>query len=302
MASGLGGEKKLTELAAYVKELGYRLYLIDDNGFLDTTRGLSLRNDTVYSIQDSPLTPYGEGSYFATPAFSQRTFESSYEKYERYGISGIEEGGLSWILSSNYNKNAAMTREQMKQSSLSLIQSMLDKFGTLRLTGDLAYYLRDGVVVTALSSSSYLTLLDEMVPFVPIALHGLIEYNDGDYNNEYYEPRQQLLKAVERGANVSFTVSYAPTEDLYEAVWSYYSSTEFSRWKDEILTEYFELKEYLDATRGLFITDHQTLARDVVKVTYEGGVDVLVNYQKSPYVYNGVTIPAEDFVVMGGEE
>ena len=45
---------------------------------------------------------------------------------------------------------------------------------------------------------------------------------------------------------------------------------------------------------------HEKLAEDVVKVTYENGMSVIINYTEEAYTADGVTVPALDYAVTGG--
>jgi drug/metabolite transporter (DMT)-like permease len=56
-------------------------------------------------------------------------------------------------------------------------------------------------------------MLDESVPFYTIAMHGLVDYLCGDYM-DFYEQRSQLLEAIAKGGNVSFTLTWEGTEKL----------------------------------------------------------------------------------------
>jgi hypothetical protein len=292
----LGGEKGLTALAGTTKQLGYKLYLRDDNLRLLTGKGIRLRRDTVYNIQDNTLF---NGS-FANVNYIKSHINQIIDDYQKIGVDGIQERSLGYFLYSDFNKNNPMSRKETKNKYIEMLRYIIDRYGSLRIDVPNAYLLSSGMTITYMPSRSYFTLIDENVPFYPIAVHGLVDYVCGDYNNEFYEPKTQLLEAVEMGGNISFTVSKNPTEVLKKTLSSYFYSTEFELWKDIILKEYNRLELYLSATEGKFIDDYRKINDNLVKVSYEGGTIVIVNYSDEDMNYDDNTVPAGDFIVLIG--
>ncbi|MBN1778365.1 MAG: hypothetical protein JW811_09610 [Clostridiales bacterium] len=297
-AAGLGGDSGLTSLAGFANELGMDLYLDDDNMTLDSHKGVSVRRDAVYNIQNNPLF----NGWFANAGRIAATFNQSLETYRGYGISGIQEYMVGWLLLTDYSRISPTTREQMKQAQRDLLIQMKEEFSSLLIDSSNSYVLMDDITLTSLAGGSYLTILDESVPFYTIALHGLVDYLCGDYMR-FYEPWKQVLDTVALGGNMSFSVSWEPTEDLKYSDSSWYYSTEFSLWKEDIVAMYQRMRDYSEKTRASFITGYTKLTADVVLTTYDNGARVLVNYADEAYDYLGIIVPARDFaVVEGGED
>ena len=294
-AGALGGDEGIIKLAQAAKAQGDRLYLLDSSLELNSRKGIRLRTDVVYNIQANPLF---EGS-FANAKRMAEDFALSLPTFRRYGISGLQETMLGWLLLTDYSHIAPSTREQVKQAQRDLLLEMNREFGGLRLDSSHAYGLMDGVTLAYMPNSSYLSILDESVPFYAIALHGLVDYVYGDYM-DFYEPRRQLLEAVSRGGSISFTVSHEPTEKLQRAGSSHYFSTQFDLWKEDIVRIYARLQGFLEASAGSFITGYAFLAPGVTLTTYSSGVRVLVNFTGEPTSFEGQKIEAEDFIVLEG--
>ena len=180
-----------------------------------------------------------------------------------------------------------------------LLRQMKTDFGQVRLASNNAYGLMDGVVFTELPTSSYLTMLDERIPFYTIALHGLVDYLCCDYMG-FFEQESQLLDAVARGGSVSFTLTWEGTEKLARADTAAYYSTTYELWREDVLRLWHRLLPYLTATRGQFITGYEVLSGGVTRTTYENGVQVLVNNSGSPYTDGDITVAARDFTVLEG--
>lgn len=293
-AGPLGGNGGLKDFAEKAGTLGADIYLLDDHVTLANTLGISLGKNTVYNIQGNPL----YNGAFANSGFMASTYEEDLKKYADYGIAGLQERGVGRLLMTDYAASRPMSREGVKDAQRALLQQMVADFGSVRLAGSSAYTLMDGAMVTEMASSSYLTMLDESVPFYNIAMHGLVDYLCGDYM-DFYEQRSQLLEAIAKGGNVSFTLTWESTEKLALADTAAYYSTTFELWKDDVLATWQALKPYLDATRGQFITGHETLADGVTLTTYENGVQVLVNNTDAAYIWHDTKVAPRDFLLKG---
>ena len=294
VASALGGQSGLKDFAGMASDLHADVYLLDNYVNLHNTLGLSLGKNTIYNIQGNPLY---DGA-FANSSYMSSAYADEKEKYQSLGIAGLQEQGVGKVLITDYAKSAPMSREDVKDAQRELLKQMVQDFGTVRLTSANAYALMDDAVVTQLPASSWLTMLDESVPFYTIALHGLVDYLGGDYM-DFYEQRSQLLDAIAKGGNVSFTLTWENTEKLAMADTAAYYSTTFDLWKDDVLAVWQELKSYLDATRSQFITGHEKLSEGVTLTTYENGVQVLVNNTDSAYAWNETEVAPRSFRMKG---
>ncbi len=294
----LGGIGGLAALSDVAKTLGYRVYAQDDHLYLDSHKGLSVSHNAIYNIQDNPLF---DGA-FANSAYMLENYEKCFDEYRKMGISGVEETGIGTLLSSDYSDSSPTNRKEMKDSSRSVLLKMRDDFGTVRVVGGNVWELMDGAVITQMEGASYLSILDENVPFYTIALHGIIDYICGDYM-EFYEPKSQLLDAVSKGGSVSFTLSYEGTEELAFADSASYYSTQFDVWKDDVLAVWANLEPYERATRGHLITGHRVPVPGVSETEYDNGVLVIVNNTDAEYLSStGDTVPGRTFIVIGGED
>lgn len=293
-AGALGGDGGLKDFAEAAKSLGADVYLLDDHITLTNTLGLSVGRNTVYNIQGNPLF----NGAFANSGFMASAYADDLEQYQDYGVAGLTEQGAGALLMTDYARERAMSRTDVMAAQRALLRQMVTDFGSVRLAGSYAYALMDHAVITELPSSSYLTMLDESVPFYTIALHGLVDYLCGDYM-DFYEQRSQLLAAIAEGGSVSFTLTWEGTEKLALADTAAYYSTTFELWREDVLAIWQEIEPYLTATRGQYITGYETLADGVTLTTYENGVQVLVNNTDNAYTWNDTEVAARDFVMKG---
>lgn len=296
VTGALGGSGGLKDLTKAGQELGARIYLLDDHLTLSSSRGVSVGRNTVYNIQGNPLF----SGAFANSSFMASSYADGLKQYQQCGVAGLQESGVGSILITDYARDHAMSRAHVMESQRALLAQMVSDFGSVRVESSNAYALMDHAVVTQLSGASYLTMLDESVPFYSIALHGLVDYLCGDYM-AYYEPQKQLLDAVAKGGNLSFTLTWEGTEQLVHTDTAWYYSTTFDLWREDVLGIYRKLQPYLEATRGQFITGYEVLREGVTLTSYENGVRVLVNNTDSVCRWQGREIAPRDFLLLKGE-
>ena len=215
------------------------------------------------------------------------------------GIAGLQEEGVGALLMTDYAQDAALSRQDAMNAQRDLLGEMVRSFGSVRLSSGNAYALMNGVTLTRLPSFSYLTMLDEQVPFYPLVLHGMTEYLCGDYM-DFYEQRSQLLSAVALGGSVSFTFSWEDTEKLAYSDTAAYYSTAFALWREDVLAIWQELLPYLQATKGQKIVGFETLKPGVTQTAYENGVRVLVNNTDAEYTDGSAVLAPRTFRLLEG--
>ena len=113
----------------------------------------------------------------------------------------------------------------------------------------------------------------------------------GDY--EY-----TLLKTIENGANPYFVIAYRNISELKTNEHSEYYAVEYATWKESIVEEYTKLNEVLAPLQDARIVEHEILGNRVVKVTYEGGTVIYLNYNNFAVTAEGQELTAMGFSVV----
>jgi hypothetical protein len=303
-SSSLGGNSGLKELVNHSHDLGDRLYLEDNNTISSSRWGISLGKDTNTNILGNPLEYETNAGvdYFLNIHSVSKFINENMNQYKDYEIDGIQETGIGSSLNTDFNENNPISRSDMKNQFTNILDKLRSNFSGVRLSNAMAYELANHTTLVDMPmDGSYLTVLDETVPFYEIALHGLVIYVFSDYN-QFSAPEEQMLKAIEYGGNVSFTVTYEPTQELMDVPNNGLTSTQFSIWKKEILTQYKRLASVLNVVNGQYITDYQKLTPDVSIVTYEENTKVICNYSDQPFIYEGKTVKPMNFILIKGQQ
>ena len=109
--------------------------------------------------------------------------------------------------------------------------------------------------------------------------------------------KQQILEAIENGSNPYFIVAYQNASRLKEDIeFASFYSVNFQTWFPDIIRIYNLLNENLRDLRYKLMVDHVFLGANIAKVTYEGGVSFILNYNNETVTAEGHTIEPLSFV------
>lgn len=139
---------------------------------------------------------------------------------------------------------------------------------------------------------------DYSVPFYQMVIHGYIPYT-GNYANTHYDYNSSVLEWVEYGCIPSYLLTWENTSKLNETDYDTLFSSKFSEWKERILQTYKRLSTDFSDLAGLTITSHKKLSENLVAVSYENGKIVYINYADKSVAVNGITVPANDYIISG---
>ena len=102
------------------------------------------------------------------------------------------------------------------------------------------------------------------------------------------------------GTYPAFIVAQAESYELENTPLENLFSVNFSDWEESIHGVYSYVAEALNCVEGKRIVEHHMVAEGVACVTYEGDIEIYVNYTDSDAIIGEVTVPARDYCVKGG--
>ena len=129
-------------------------------------------------------------------------------------------------------------------------------------------------------------------------MSGYVDYSgesinmSDEYTFDYYK-----MKSIETLSNLSMTWTYEKTTDLIETEYNYLYSTYYNNWYDKTITLYEELMN-LGIYNSKLVNHEYIYNTDIVKTIYSNGVEIVLNYSNADYIYNGVTINANNYKVV----
>lgn len=300
--SSIGGKKELLKLMDESKEQGIDFYLYTDAVRANPETG----NTTFDTVKKMDKRLYEEENYKAVyNTFVYWTPTKSYENLLELE-SSLQKNAINNLALSNIG-NTLFTYtlgDTMQTRSVSkyLYEQTLNELSAdmnLLLEAPAACYWRYSKAMTDMpvADSDYI-YTDQSVPFLSIALKGMMPMY-GDYVNFEANEREYFLKLVETGIYPSFYLTYEnPSELIYTNSSDVYSS-EYTVYREQIISYYNELKTVNEAIQGSFIASHEMMENGLTVVNYENGVTIYINYSESDITADGVTVPALGYEIVG---
>ncbi len=248
--SEIGGDDGFTEFVnEYATEKGIGVYPDFDFAnvtMFDSFDGISNKKHMIKTMDgryttkryyDSTLQSFQRGfSLAVSPSVYEYLFDSFVEEYSALNPSGVAVSTLGTDLNSDFDKKEPYNREDSKEFTSELLANMEAYFGNVMIDGGNAYTLgyADHILNVPLDSSRY-SNADEAIPFVGMVLHGCVDFA-GTPINMAGDTMYELLKAIENGSSLYFTLSMQNTALLKEdAQFNKYYSVNFEIWfKDDV--------------------------------------------------------------------
>lgn len=316
----LGGKEDLAELDSAMTRLGGALY---GDATLQSVTSISKR----YLPNAESARYYGAG-YTArlgqlNPASLRRTTSLGYDelvydlmspkflpRYVKGFASSIKNLSLTGIslrdLGDELHADKRRTEVISREAALDVVRAML---GELQSTGkqilvsggnDYALGVASGVINAPMSATEYF-ILDDTVPLYQMVLHGCVDYAGIAANTSVTgSTREAQLKLIEYGAAPHYVFTWEESTAMKYTGLNRFSSTTFATWADTAIKAYQYVNGALSSVSGAAMTAHDELAEGVVRVSYDNGVRIYVNYGGEPATVDGQTVPAQDYLTVGG--
>lgn len=299
-AGGDGGLAKLLETA---RGCGYDVSLISD--FLRakaTQGGYSKRNDIIYTGNYAILTDKKESVFLLSPDVTVEKFNAFFRRAEAFDLSGVRFACTGQMLPFNYFSMRTVTAAQTLIMYQDMLRSVSERFGSASVQGGALYAAKYASLLTDIPMEDFrYTFTTRSVPFYQLVMHGLRAYA-ATPGNLSPDPELEMLRWVELGCAPYFELTWEDTEDLMYTEYQSLFSAEFSAWKDTVQKAHETFcAGALAKLSDRQMLSHETLPSGVARVTYEGGYTVYVNKTQTDAAADGVTVPARDYVVIGGD-
>ena len=302
MQRSVGTASGMRSLADYITGQGGRFSLGLDpihinksqgriNYLADTTASKQLAN---YYRQDTSV--MFQETYVVSPRIAADTLTDMAGKLAGYDLS-LDSIGKE--LPSDYSQKQSITRTD----TLSLFTKTMAGIGEDRrisVAAPNAYLWQRIDEITAIPMmNSQFTLETDSVPFLQMVLKGYIPYY-APYANQGFYRQTCILRTIEYGAYPSFLVMGAENSQLLETPLVDRFSLCFDDWESTICTTYQKVNAALSAVEGAVIQEHRVLTSGVVRVQYDNGVTIYLNYNSKAVTVDGVTVEGLNFVVKRG--
>ncbi len=336
--SVVGGEAGFQDLISYAGEKDFGVFPEFDFAYQrvsDWFDGVSEKQHLVKSIDDRYMSKRNYDaaiqdfeSDFAL-AISATVYDHFYDKFDKnfskYNATSVSVSTMGTDLNSDFDDEEPYNREDSKEATVELLSKLDEKYSVM-INGGNSYAVpyADHIIDIATDSSNLLRA-SETVPFVTMVLHGYTNYTGSAINMEG-DVQKTLLKAIETGSNLYFTLCYQNTTALKESdEYNKYYSVSYDIWKNDMIKYYNTINEALCDVQAERVVNHSFLAGkfnesgaeemdesqvyavesgSIVCVEYENGTKFIVNYNSFPVVANDgaeqVEVDALGFVKIEG--
>ncbi|MFD2615406.1 DUF5696 domain-containing protein [Paenibacillus gansuensis] len=311
----IGGKQGLKTLLEYTKREGIGLYLNTDyTNLISGAPRVEPRADAVRMVNNRLIEYRYVGRYVSdlykdlkgymlSPATAQKLAAKDFSNFRKDGLDQAALNSTGFFLYSDYNKKHKLNRTKSAELYGSIGEEAAKQSLKLNISVPNDYMLKHASAYfdMPLTSAQFMYTTDT-VPFVPIVMHGVMPYYAG-YGNNNPDPELDMLRAIEYGANPAFLVTHEPSWKLQNTPSGFLYTTQYQDWAPEIKKQYAKANEVLKQVQQASIAGRSVPALGIVKVSYDNGVSVWVNYTSSDYKAGGVTVKARSAAaVTGGEQ
>ena len=311
--SALGGTKALKSLISYAKDNGVELYLdgVTDyaynsnilNGFIVFTDAARLASQERVELYDYSKITFGQMDY-EDPYYllSHENIDKMADNLIGYAAAngaGVSFRNMGSEVSSDFDETDLQTRQKQVAVQVSKFEKAKQAGEGIMINegNDYAMPYADMITNMDLGGSEY-TILDRMVPFYQLAVHGFANYT-GEPLNMVQDYENELLKSAEYGAGLAFTFMKETAFAIQSTDYTKYFGAGYDSWKDKAAEIYNRYNSELGHTFNQRMTDHKYLTDMVTCTSYEDGTKVYVNYSYEDYrAEDGTNVPARDYVAV----
>lgn len=283
----IGGTKELTKLMKECGEMGIDFYLAQDSLRINPT----LKNASYNVVKQITKRVYEEETYksvfdkfrYVTPIYTKKIMNNSAMSYQKNGVKNIMLSGITNILFTYTHGGDFYSRVDTANTYESAIAELSDQLNFVMKKPFAYLWEYTNAIIDMPAETSDYIFIDEEVPFLSIALKGIIpmysEYINFEANKDEF-----FLRLVETGVYPSFYITYEDPAELQYTNSSYIYSSKYSIYKDELVENYTNLKKVNDQTKGASIVDHKQYANGLTVVYYDNGIKIYLNYNTNTAV------------------
>lgn len=297
--SSLGGSSDYKKLSEYAKEQNFELNLAVDYLLGDSTKGkFNQKKDVIRGLLGGAVTDKEEIMFFINPLSK---LSASVDKMIDSKIkTSLSLMNIGEILLPNLYEKDVINREQIVAEYKKVLEKVSKSQENVSVFGGNYYVLpyADHIYDMPDSDSGYYQN-SKSVPFYQMLVHGYVKYSSvaGNLSENL---QHQKLKWIETGSIPHFCITEESPNKLKDTGYNQLFSSEFGLWKEKLTDVYKEFNEKLSGIYNSVIIEHTTIKENLVKVAFENGNVVYINYANNKQVVDDLVIPAMDYVVIGG--
>lgn len=317
----LGGKKGLEALSASLENLGGEFFA--DVAFQNVTEIAKRYLPTAessryygagYVVQLGQVNPttlrrtsglgYEETRYYLlSPKFLPHYVQGFASAIENYHINGISLRDLGDQVHSDKRRTEVISREQALSIVTAQLDTLADTGKDMMVSGGNIYALKHAshVISAPLSDTEYF-MVDQGIPLYEMIVHGCVDYTGEPLNTlQSASWKEDMLRLIEYGASPRYVFTYQDATAMKYTGLNRYSATTFADWQEEAVASWKQLSSVLSPVRSACMVAHEAVTEELVRVAYDNGMTLWINYGAQDAQVDGLIIPAQDCLMVGGE-
>lgn len=290
----MGSKRDLLALNTWMAEQGYPMYYDVDfmriydkkssysNANIARIVGGTMMEYYPYDIASRLPIKTEDPYYLLKLSAMNQNIQGFLKDARRLNLPGLTLRGLSDELYSDFHRNQSLYRYEAVEQMRDLMQGITNETNVM-LTSANHYGLpfADHLTDLTVQTSHYL-VIDQAIPFYQLAIAGKLSYAMPSINIDQSQvDTYYLLKALETGSMLKFTVSYEDTSQLMTTRFNTFFSTQYRLIESKMVNLYQELDEAIGDHN--YLIKHEIMSSYEVKVTYQKGQVITINYQTLTY-------------------
>lgn len=299
----IGTEREFRDLIDQYQDLGIDISFSQDYYNINNEQMFLRRNATQhtsswYAVRQSNTEPIAE-FYFARPVKSVEWLLEQTRDLNDLNVASYTITGITSNLTSDYTLDDVLYRNEAQDVIVDGFDQLTE--GVLVNADRPNAYLL-GYVDRYLNAPVYGTqylIETDTVPFVELVLQNTMELY-GPYSNFSFYTDRDILRMVDYNIYPSFVLTEEPAYLLTDTMSKNFYSTEYYLYEELIGHVYEQVNGALGAVISSNWINRTVVENGLVVNEYDNGILIAINYSEDSMEYNGVTIEAESYRVIGG--
>ncbi len=276
-------------------------YLGQFNKNTDVVYGIQGKANKMYPILNSSFEEdkLKTTKYLISPSKLTSVIEQFSKQFDLSSNITITDLGMSAY--GDYLQNKEVTPILAETIIMNNLNSLNEQFNVTINSPILERGFTSDNIIGLSSESSNHDIFDYDVPFTQLVYYRLIPTanepinlsNDGNITNN-------VLKAMETKSNLDFVVSFEDSSSLKTTDFDKYYAISFDYWSTVINDAINEYNQFIAKIENGTITNHQIVAENIVKITYDNGLVAYFNYNDIEVEIDGIKLKPNNYVVKKG--
>ncbi len=304
-AGSVGSKNEFKELNKWLGSNDIISYAVADYVYAQSGgKNFNKSSQAVYNEMNLPITNADYDEYLLNPLLElQKLTEKRLPYLSDVKMSGLALDKVGYYLYDDYRDDRRLTREQTSLAMLAMAKNAQKVEMSVAVQGGNAYMLRGADCLYDLpEAGSGNTDMAYSIPFYQMIVHGVITYSGNVPGNMAADFDKQKLKWIEYGSVPSFILTYESSQELKNTYADNAFATDYKQQTEIMNSCIKEFNSELAFTAGEFMTCHEVIQKNVIRLTYSGGNQILINYNDKEVTVGSITVPAVGYVVLKGGE